>query len=199
MTITKADVVQKTDVRTSPLPIENKVVADDVNELRRASDDTIDFLDGAAITPAIYGGLFICGGEGPAQTIESDQKITIDQWQTTQPSRGLAIDEGDQLITVPEAGVYDIRFTVSYETTSRGGEIFTIFTAQNGDIVPGICTRVQHQHPATTTYQAAAGRLVAYAEPIALSLAFEASTLSSPRTITIRHASLSIFRVDLIA
>lgn len=42
---TKANVVEKTDSVISPAAIANKLTAGDVNELRRASDDTIDLLD----------------------------------------------------------------------------------------------------------------------------------------------------------
>lgn len=42
---TKADVVTKTDAIISPAPIANKLTANDVNELLRASNDTIDLLD----------------------------------------------------------------------------------------------------------------------------------------------------------
>lgn len=45
MSIDKPDVVEKTDSVISPLPIAEKVVAADINELRRASDETVDVVN----------------------------------------------------------------------------------------------------------------------------------------------------------
>ena len=196
MTIDKANVTEKSDLVTTQTPIANKVTASDINELRRASDDVIDFLDASPVTEAVYGGLYICEGTGPAQTISSGQKILINQWQEAQLAKGIQISHGDQSITIPEAGVYEMRFHISYETSARNGEIFKIRTVENGEFVPGVCTRVQHQHPNTTTYQASAGRLVEYTNTKTISLEFEALTLGSDRTIVVRHASLAVFRVD---
>lgn len=68
--ITKPDVVEKTDIRTTDTPIANKVVAADVNELVRALDDTIDYVQ------EIYE-ILSAQAKGQALFIDSTNEVTI--------------------------------------------------------------------------------------------------------------------------
>jgi hypothetical protein len=194
MVVVKPDVVTKVDLRVTTTPIENKVVAQDVNELVRAASETIDFLE-----DQVYGGLYICEGTG-SQTISSGSKIIINQWNQIQPQKGMNLTNGDFSIPIPlgKPGIYEVRFHISYETDAKNGEIFKIRTVDNGDIIPGVCTRVQHQHLATTTYEASTSRLVEYTLPKTISLEFEALTLNNSRQINVKHASLTVRRIDVL-
>lgn len=196
MNLDKADIVEKIDLRATDTPIQNKVVAADINELKRASDEIIDFIESLPVSNPVYGGLYICEGDATPQSIESGQKITIDQWTNAQPNNNLQVNDGDQSLEIPEPGIYEIRLHLSYETTARNGEVFRIRTVENGDIVPGICNRVQHQHPATTVYNTSIGRIVKYESTKTLSVEFEASAVSTTRTVVIRHGSLTVRKID---
>lgn len=191
MTITKANVIAKTDAAVSATPLANKVVAADVNELKRASDDTID-----AIEDAEYGGLFASNATG-TQSIASSAEITVNQWTTAQPDNGLGVDNGDQSITIPRAGVYKVEVHYSYETTSKDDEVFTFWVYNGASQVPGLCTRAQHHEPDQTIYSVSLGRLVSFAAGDVLTARVEAGALDESRTFNVKHGVFTVYRIGV--
>jgi hypothetical protein len=191
MTITKANVVAKTDAAVSATPLANKVVAADVNELKRASDDTIDAIEGAE-----YGGFYICNGSG-TQSIASGGQITVNQWTTAQPDNGLGVENGDQTITIPRAGVYKVEVHYSYETTSKDDEVFAFWTYSGSNPIPGLCTRVQHHEPDQNIYNASFGKLVLFAGGEVLSARVDAGTTDGSRTFNVKHGAFTVYRIGV--
>jgi hypothetical protein len=191
MTITKANIVTKSDFVVSSTPIANKVTAADLNEIKRASDDTIDALNNAE-----HGGLYICNGTG-TQSIASGAQITINQWTTAQPDNGLGVENGDQTITIPTAGTYMVLIHLSYETTSKDDEIFTFFVYAGANPVAGLCTRQQHHEPDVNIYAADFYRLAAFSAGDVLSVRVDASALDESRTFDIKHGTFTVFRVGV--
>jgi hypothetical protein len=191
MTITKASLVTKSDLIVTATPIANKVVAADVNELKRASDDTID-----ALGAAEYGGLFICNGAG-SQSIASSGQITVNQWTNAQPDNGLGVTNGDQTVTIARAGVYKVEVHYSYETTSKDDEVFAFWVYSGANPIPGLCTRVQHHEPDQNIYSASFGKLVSFSGGEVLSARVDAGVLDEARTFDIKHGALTIYRVGV--
>lgn len=186
--VSKAAVVTKIQYQELSLPENQKLTHADVNEIKRVTDDLVDLL--------VYGGLYTCEGTG-SQNLATASKITINQWQDIQAESVFDSTAGDQSITIPSSGVYLIEvLNLSYETTARNGEIFKFRLLINGDPVPGACTRVQHQHAATTTYSCALGRILALDEDDVITVEVESLTLASTRTFALRHGSLMAYRLN---
>ena len=191
MSIVKANLVAKSDLVVTATPIGNKITAGDVNELKRASDDTIDTLAAAE-----YGGLFICNGTG-SQSIASGGQITVNQWTNAQPDNGLGVANGDQTITIARAGVYKVEAQYSYETTSKDDEVFAFLLYSGANPIPGLCSRVQHHEPDQTIYGVAFGKLVAFAGGEVLSARVDAGALDQSRTFDIKHGALTVYRIGV--
>jgi hypothetical protein len=197
--ITRADVIPKVDARISNLPVENKVVAQDINEFKRVTDDLADVLEGLDLPAAetmAFGGLFICSG-AQTQTIASEGTVTLNQWLLGQPSFGFVHEAGDQFITIPRSAVYRIDVNLSYDTTARNGEVFMfdVVSSSTGPI-PGLCTRVQHQHAQQSVYSMCITLLVALQDGDNIEVVVEAGVLDQPRTLAIKHGSFTITQVS---
>jgi hypothetical protein len=191
MTITKANIVTKSDFVVSSTPVANKVTAADLNEIKRASDDTIDALNGAE-----HGGLYICNGTG-TQSIASGGQISINQWTTAQPDNGLGVVNGNQTITIPTAGTYMVLIHLSYETTSKDDEVFAFWVYAGANPIAGLCTRQQHHEPDQNIYSADFFRLVSFTGGEVLSARVDGGVLDQSRTFNIKHGTFTVFRVGV--
>lgn len=197
MSIVKAGVIPKVDARVSTLPLENKVVAEDINEFKRVTDEIIDAFS-SAVLPAekAFAGLAICQGV-LSQTLDSQDLIYVDQWSLLQPEFGFVVANGDQALTAPVTAIYRVDVTLSYETDAKNGEVFK-FTVEDNNVgaIPGLCTKVQHQHAQTTVYNA---HMMLFTPSLAnteFRVAVEAVTVAQPRTFAIKHGSFMMQQVS---
>jgi hypothetical protein len=189
MPITKADIIPKSDYRVSSAALANKVVANDINELKRVTDETVDALARA------YSGFYVCNGAA-SQNITTGAEVTINQWTTLQPQDLFEAEAGDQYLDIPQAGVYWVSLEISYETTSKDDEIFKFWVTEDGNPIPGLCTRVQHHEPDVQVYQMTTTRLVAFDEGARLAARVDAEgTLDGIRTFDMKHGSLTVVQV----
>jgi len=191
MTITKANIVTKSDFVVSSTPIANKVTAADLNEIKRASDDTID-----ALNDSEHGGLYICNGTG-TQSIASGGQISINQWTDAQPDNGLGVVNGNQTITIPTAGTYMVVAHLSYETNSKNDEVFRFLVYSGANPIPGLCTRTQHYNTNDNVYSADFSRLVTFAGGEVMSARVDGGTLGQTRTFDLKHGTFTVFRVGV--
>lgn len=141
-----------------------------------------------------YSGLYICEGSD-SQNVTSSGKTTIDQWVSAQAvSDAFDTTDGDQLLTIPVTGVYDVSFSCTYNTDSVYAEVFRVRVTQNGSALPGLCDRRIH-YPASLSspdvvHPSTGRRLVSLTAGDELELEVEAGALGSTRTFAIKHASL---------
>ena len=201
MTITKANLVTKSDMAVSVTPLANKVVAADVNELKRVTDDLVD-ADAKA-----FGGWFICQGTA-SQTIDSFDFVTVDQWNSVLPLVGVTVDtspgpSGTPYITIPASAIYRVDVRIDYETDAKNGEVFAFDVWKNpalpppGDqTIPGLCSRVQHQHAQTTIYSVAMSLFVALDQGDELFVGVESKTAQgAARTFAVKHGAFMVQQI----
>lgn len=158
-----------------------------------SATDLRDFVD---TIMGCYAGLRICEGSD-SQDIATSAKITIDQWTNVQVVAGFTADDGDQILTIPKSGIYDVAFFCTYHTTSVYDEVFRVRVIRNGSNtgLEGLCDRNVH-FPASLSspevvYTSGAHRFVELDEGDEIALEFEAGTLNATRAVAIQHASLT--------
>lgn len=151
-----------------------------------------DLRDAVESIFGVFGGLYICEGSG-SQSIASEAKTTVDQWTNVQAMGTFENSDGDQALTVPVSGVYDIAYHVTYNTDSRYPEFYRVRITRDGAAIPGPCNRATHFGRGTNPavhFHLAARRFIDLTEGEELELEFESSVLSDTRTIDIKHAGL---------
>jgi len=190
--ITKPDIVTKADFTTSDLPIANKLTAADVNELRRGIDDTVDVVN--QYGSQYSGGVFVCDGTGPAQSVTVAGKTTVNQFVNVQDGDNFGTEAGDSALTIPQDGIYLVLFHVNYSTNAKNGDIFKWRVIKNGVAIAGICSRMPHERSGDSSYETGASLMIQCDEGDVLAVECEGFSISTTRTFTLLHGSLTAWR-----
>lgn len=192
MSITKPSIVTKSDFTTSDLPIANKVTAADVNEIHRAIDDTIDVVN--QYGTQYSGGVFVCDGTGPAQSLAPAAKVQIDQFANVQDGDNFGTVAGDDVLVIPADGIYLLAIHVNYQTTAKNGDIFKIRGTKNGAAIEGLCSRVPHERSSDSSYARSFSLQVSLLEGDEIGVELEGFDISTTRTFTLLHGALTAWR-----
>jgi hypothetical protein len=192
--VDKASLVTKVKFQDLSIPDENKLTAADVNELKRVTDDLVDALVEGGVEAVKSGGVFACDGTGPAQSVTVGGKTTVNQFVSVQDGDNFGTEAGDSSLTIPEAGIYLVLFHVNYATPAKTGDIFKWRVIKNGTAVNGICSRIPHERSGDSSYETSAQLQIQCAEGDVLAVECEGFSISTTRTFTILHGSLTAWR-----
>jgi hypothetical protein len=192
--VDKAAVIAKIQYQELSLPENQKLTASDVNELKRVTDDIVDALVDGGVEAVKSGGVFACDGTGPAQSVTVGGKTTVNQFVGVQDGDNFGTEAGDSSLTIPDAGIYLVLFHVNYATNAKSGDIFKWRVIKNGVAVAGICSRIPHERSGDSSYETSAQLQIQCAEGDVLAVECEGFSISTTRTFTILHGSLTAWR-----
>lgn len=147
-----------------------------------------DLRDVLVTVLGVYGGVYTCDGVG-TQSVDSGAPITIAQFDTAEPVKGVTADPANNRLVLTLDGVYEVFLHVTYQSNAPTDVIFKIRALLDGAGIPGACGRISH-HSQLDVYSISVMRHVSATAGQVITAQAESLDAAS-YTFDVKHAMMS--------